>query len=159
MPQVLHHFADRWLSRFAKLSSSLVIFEFDKLSQAEAAIKAKSELECPGQLQCISVAEYAKLLNNVHPSLGVFNKYEAQVLVNAKSELECPGQLHCISVAEYAKLLNNVHPSLGVFNKYEAQVLVNVTQRAVVCLGLISSPVFVELSRSPNRMEACVDSP
>ncbi|KAL1640969.1 hypothetical protein SLS58_006409 [Diplodia intermedia] len=69
------------------------------------------------------------------------------------------GQLQCISVAEYAKLLDNIHPSLPNFNKYESQVLGSDSQRAVVYLGLISSPVFVKLSKSPNRMEACVDTP
>ncbi|KAL0262224.1 hypothetical protein SLS55_003663 [Diplodia seriata] len=112
--------------RFVKLSSSLVIFEFDKLSQAEAAMKAESELECPGSLQCISVGEYAKLLNNVHPSLGVFNKYEAQVLVNVTHACEEFGDSHQAFLA----MLAWMDQSLG-----------SASQRAVVCLGLTANAI------------------
>ncbi|KAL1637278.1 hypothetical protein SLS58_009369 [Diplodia intermedia] len=112
--------------RFAKLSSSVVVFEFDKLSQAEAALKAKSELECPGQLQCISVAEYAKLLGNLHPSLPGFNKYEAQVLVNVTHACEEFGD----SRPAFLAMLAWMDQSLG-----------SASQRAVVYLGLTANAI------------------
>lgn len=110
-----------------ELPSDAVVFEFDQLSQAEAALEAKNELDSEGHARFIKVAEYGHLLRSSHPSKQVFNKFEGQIIVHITHDRE---DFSGETVEPYFAMLAWMDQWLG-----------SDSQRAVVCTGLTANAV------------------
>ncbi|OJD38986.1 meiosis protein mei2 [Diplodia corticola] len=109
-----------------RVGPKTLVFEFDMLSQAQAAINANHELECEGHLQFLKVTDYAHLLGNRHPDMPCFNKYEGQVLVN---------------ITQAREKFGDRKPAFLAMLAWMDQVLGSEAQRAVVCLGATANAV------------------
>ncbi|KAF4543573.1 Meiosis protein Mei1 [Lasiodiplodia theobromae] len=116
-------------TKMMELPSDAVVFEFDQLSQAEAALQAKNELDSEGHARFIKVAEYGHLLRSSHPSKQVFNKFEGQIIVHITHDRE-----------DFGETVETPEPYFAML-AWMDQWLGSDSQRAVVCTGLTANAV------------------